>query len=572
MKPRYYQQAANDAVWHYLSSTSGNPVAVLPTGAGKSLLAAMLVQQALDFDARVLVVQHRKELIQQNAEKIRLLLPDVDLGINSAGLRQHARDNDVLCCGIQTVYKKAFDFGRRELVIVDEAHLIGTDSESMYGKFLHDLKQVNPKLRVVGLTATPYRTGEGPICRPDKLFQRVCYEAFTGDLIAQGFLSPLTNKAAEATVDTSGIKMRGGEFINSDAEKAFDTSDNVKAACEEIVIKCRDRSSILVFCSGIHHAGSVAETLAAFTGEEIGTVTGDTFPMERDRILSDFRSGRMRWCVNIDVLSTGFDSPRIDAIAVLRATMSPGLFAQIVGRGLRKHEGKQDCLILDFGENIKRHGSLDDPNYGRLTGGSGGSREGTQAENNGRGKPCPNCGLDVAPRCVECPECGFVFPAKHEAQADSDSEITGKAPPQVWDVESVAWAKHQRKGDSLALPTLRIDYMCQPHGEPQGNLTATKISEWVCIEHTNFARTKACLWWQVRSSAPVPETVEDALILLDRLACRMPVQITTEKDGKWYRIKACEFVDEIPDEADWLPEREESDAVEYSGFGGDVPF
>ena len=572
MKPRYYQQAAHDAVWRYLRETQGNPVVVLPTGAGKSLLAAMLVQQAIDYDARVIVVQHRKELIVQNAEKIRLLLPGVDLGINSAGLRRHARDNDVLCCGIQTVYKKAHDLGRRELVIVDEAHLIGTDSESMYGRFIHDLKQVNPKLRVVGLTATPYRTGEGPICRPDRLFQRICYEVFTGDLIAEGFLSPLTNKAAAASVDTSGIKMRGGEFLAGDAEKAFDAGENVVNACREIVAKCVDRHSVLVFCAGVIHAGHVAEVLAGMTGEEVGVVTGETFPMERERILSDFRSGRLRWCVNVDVLTTGFDSPRIDAIAVLRATMSPGLFAQIVGRGLRKHEAKQDCLVLDFGENIKRHGSLDDPNYGRLTAGSGSSRE-VPTDNNGRGKPCPNCGLDVAPRSVECPECGWIFPPNHGSTADEDSGITGATPPEIWDVTAVAWSRHQRKDDPTAYPTVRVDYMCQPHGETPGNLSGKKISEWVCFDHEGFARTKACLWWTCRSDVEVPDSVADALVMLDRGACRQPVTITTEKDGKWYRIKQAEFDVEKPTDDDLLNEAEEEfETREFSGVGEDVPF
>ena len=571
MPPRYYQQQAHDAVWDYLRNTSGNPIVVLPTGAGKSLLAAMLVRQALEFDARVMLIQHRKELIEQNAEKIRLLLPGVPVGINSAGLRRHAFDEDVICGGIQTIYKRASEFGRRELVVIDEAHLIGTDSDSMYGQFVHDLKQLNPKSRFVGLTATPYRTGEGPICRPDKLFQRICYEVQTGDLIREGWLSPLINKAADSSVDTSAIKQRGGEFLAGDMEKTFDDDCKTEAACREIITRTTYRKSVLLFCSGVAHADHVAAAIADMTGEEVGIVTGETFAMERQRILSDFKSGRLRWCVNVDVLTTGFDSPRIDAIAVLRATMSPGLFAQIVGRGLRKHESKTDCLILDFGENIKRHGSLDDPEYGRASVGRGGSGGGTrEGENNGRGKQCPNCGLDVAARSVTCPECGLRFPANHDQKPDEESTITGQAPPEVWQVVGVTWNKHQKRNDPDAPPTLRVNYECQPANSEPGNLTLKHISEWVCLEHQGFAWRKACQWWEARSVAPVPVSIDDALYWLNKAACRMPAEITTTREGKYYRITACRFCDEIPDPDDYAASKESEQLV--NEFGEEVPF
>lgn len=571
MEPRYYQQAAHDAAWRYLAQSTGNPVVVLPTGAGKSLLAAMLVRQAFAFSARVLVLQHRKELIRQNAEKIGILLPGVSVGINSAGLRRHAFDDDVICCGIQTVYKRSLDFGRRELVIVDEAHLIGTDSETMYGRFLNDLREVNQKLRVIGLTATPYRTGEGPICGSEKLFNKICYEVFTGDLIQQGYLCPLTNRAADATVDTSGLKLRGGEFISSDMEREFIKGDNIRSACAEIVAKCMDRRSVLLFCAGVIHAEAVAEVVEELTGEPVGVVTGETFPMERDRILSDFRCGRLRWCVNVDVLTTGFDSPRIDAIGVLRATMSPGLFAQIVGRGLRKHDDKSDCLILDFGGNIARHGSLDDPNYGRSSGRGSGSGN-HAAENNGRGKQCPQCKSDAAPRSAVCPECGYWFPPNHESTSDENSTITGSPPDEVWRVEATEWRRHNKKNNPDAPPTLRVDYACQPAGNEGGNLSGKIISEWVCIEHDGYAWSKAAGWWDARSLHEMPSTVDAAVELLNRGVCRMPVQITTTREGKYYRIKSVEFLEEKPPEDEWLPEREQTETYEFSGFDTDVPF
>jgi DNA repair protein RadD len=566
MKPRYYQQESHDAAWDYLRYSPGSPVIVLPTGAGKSLVIAMLVEQAREYDARVIVLQHRKELIEQNAEKIQTLLPDIRIGINSAGLKQRDYDHDVICAGIQSVYRAAEKFGRRELIIIDEVHLVGDNDSSMYGQFLHGITELNQKARLVGLTATPFRTGEGVVCGPDKLFQEICYESQTGRLIEEGYLCPVTNKPADATVDTSGIKVRGGEFIAGDAERAFDTDRHVQEACLETVEKCQGRHSILVFAAGVTHAEHVTEELAHLTQEKVGLITGDTFPMERQQLLADFKKGDLRWLINCNVLTTGFDAPCIDAIAVLRATMSPGLFAQIVGRGLRKHESKENCLILDFGENIKRHGSLDDPNYGR--------DELSEGEGDGEGqtKQCPNCENDVAVNFKTCPECGFEFPCdvkpRHETEADEHSSVIGEAEPECWTVTSVNWTRHTKRNAPDAPPTLRLDYYCQPLNENLGNLTETRIQEWVCIEHVGFAATKAKAWWDAHSNEPMPTSVSDAIWMLDRHMGRMPARLTTIQEGKWRRIRAVDFDDERP-----VPEEYVEAVTQVDAFGmDDLPF
>ena len=576
MIPRHYQQAAHDAAWHYLKNQSGEPLIVLPTGAGKSLVIAMLVEQARKFDARVIVLQHRKELIEQNAEKIQILLPDIKVGVYSAGLNSRDTEADVVCAGIQSVHNKAHEFGRRELILIDEVHLVSGKDDSMYGKFLADIRAINPRARMVGLTATPFRTGEGPICGKNKLFQRICFEAFTGDLIREGWLCPVTNKPADATVDTSKIKQRGSEFISSEMAKAFDSGDKVGLACSEIVAKCHDRHSVLVFSAGVEHAEHVAETLRSMTGERVGIVTGDTLPIERVTTLADFKSGQLRWLVNCDVLTTGFDAPCIDAIAILRATMSPGLFAQIVGRGLRKHDSKTECLILDFGGNIARHGSIDDPNYGRASVSSG---SGSGVEKNGRGKECLNCGIDVPAGDKECPECGFRFPDepkdRHDETADEESTLTGVPDPEEWVVVGVAWGIHTKRNSPPDAPrTLRVDYTCQPMDSDGGNLTQKVVSEWVCFEHEGFARVKAVKWWEARSTHDVPQTIDDAVAFLDRHVARVPASLTTQADGKFSRIVSIEFKDDRPDESEWSQVVEVGgDGDEYQYFHDDeVPF
>ena len=565
MIPRYYQWAANSFTWSYLAERSGNPLIVLPTGAGKSLVIAMLIRQAREFGGRVVVLAHGKELITQNALELQELMPDIEVGIYSAGLKSRNTTHSVVIGGIQSIYGKASELGPRHLIIVDEAHLISDKEESMYQTFLIDIAGMNPASRVVGLTATPYRTSKGPLCGKEKLFQKICYEVQTADQIEQGFLCPITNKPTDSEVDTSKLAIRGGEVVESDAQRLFDTTNNVETACKEIVAKCHDRHSVLIFSSGVAHAEHIALELSHISGERVGVITGETMPLERSALIDDFKNQRLRWLVNCDVLTTGFNAKCVDAIAVLRTTMSPGLFAQMLGRGLRKHESKTDCLILDFGENIKRHGSIDDPNYGRASSvWQGSGRDTVAAANNGRGKPCPNCNLDVAANARECGDCGFVFPVKHEGTSDGDSQLTGKPEPETWIVTHCSYKRHNKKDDPDAPPTLRVDYDC---AKSDDGLMKTLISEYICLEHQGYARTKAGLWWQARSECMEPDSVDDAVKLLRMGVGRVPVKITTVKDGKWFRIQSAEFDCERPTE---LPEQEE--AKVYSGEGDDVPF
>ncbi|MCP4950429.1 MAG: DEAD/DEAH box helicase family protein, partial [Proteobacteria bacterium] len=163
-----------------------NPLIVVPTGGGKSVIIAELIRKVLDFGGRVVVLAHRKELLQQNAEKIEKMV-GVNVGVYSAGLKSKDVKSDVIVAGIQSVYKHAHKLDRRHFVIIDEAHLIPKES-GMYKDFLADMARYNPKLFVVGLTATPYRTGEGDLTE-GKLFDETAYECSLSDLIDKGYLS-----------------------------------------------------------------------------------------------------------------------------------------------------------------------------------------------------------------------------------------------------------------------------------------------------------------------------------------------------------------------------------------------
>ncbi len=554
MQLRDYQQTAHDLLWLDLCTQAGNPLVVAPTGSGKSPLIGAICQTAIErYNARIIVLAHRQELLNQNSEKIRAFLPpDVSVGIYSAGLRRSQTDETVICAGIQSVAKKATLFGSRQLVIIDEAHLVPNDGDGQYRKFLNDLQEINPRLRIVGLTATPFRTGAGEIIGPEKIFHRIAHEVPVKQLIDAGWLCPLISQPGDASIDTSGVHVIRGEFVNSELERLFD--GKIIEACKEIVTKTTDRHSVLVFCQNVSHAERVQACLERLTGQDIGLVTGTTNSIERQANLQGFRSQRIRYLVNVDVLTTGFDAPCIDAIAVLRATMSPGLFAQIVGRGLRLDKSKADCLVLDFGENVIRHGQLDDPKYGRKPkkkkrqDGDEDETEDTE-ETETKERFCTNCSNPIEPGIKECPECGFEMPEvlviKHDGKASNKSLLGHKVEPEKTQpewfiVDQVDYAEHQKRGSELK--TLRVDYIC--HRE-QGNITE-KISEWVCFDHDGFARSKANLWWLARSHYAAAETVQEALEAGQSGELKEPVRIKAHREGRFWKVDAFELVEAKP--------------------------
>lgn len=528
MQLRDYQKDACDAAFDSLKAGRGNPLIDLPTGSGKSLVLAELSRRAVqNYAGRVVVLAHRKELLSQNVAKVRAL--GLTAGVYSAGLGQRNTEADVVVAGIQSIHKKAHWLGRRHMVLIDEAHLTPKTDDGMYRSFLADLEKYNPRLRIVGLTATPFRLDSGKLWGEGELFSHVCYRGDIRWMIAQGYLCQLVNKPSEYEIDTSKLHTKYGEFVKSEVENLFSQSGHVAASVGELCKLAAGRKSILVFCSGVGHAEVVAEAIQKLTGERVGVVTGDTPPLQRAATLEDFGSGRIRWLCNVDVLTTGFDSPRVDCVATLRATQSAGLFCQIVGRGLRVDPSKQDCLVLDFGGNLKRHGPIDAVDFGNKKPSSGGGERPQ--------KTCPGCGEAVAATVRVC-ECGFRFAdpkPRHEEQADAESQLFSE--PKQIKISGWSFNRHVKKSDPDAPNTLRVTYY------PEGNLERP-VDEWVCLNHEGFALRRALTWWSKHSAENIVEVAEaldmdkvDAAIhMYDRGFVRRPKEITVVQNGKWWRV------------------------------------
>ncbi len=365
---RPYQQAAVDAVYQFLRTKTTNPCIVAPTGCGKSLLISTVCRDAvMKWNGRVLVLAHVKELLEQTAQTIHRLAPELKVGVYSAGLKSKETNAPIIVAGIQSVYKKACELDRFDLVIVDECHLLPPDGEGMYQIFFRDAKIVNPRVRLIGLTATPYRLKSGMLCGPDNLLNEVCYEIGVRDLIQAGFLCPLKSKSGRHKVDTSDLHIRAGEFIAAEVDALMNTTDNVDAAVREIISVTRDRHSILIFGSSVDHANRIKETIEKWTQQECGLVTGDTPAAERDRILRRFKGQKfaadllgtetrpLKYLVNVNVLTTGFDAPNIDCIVLLRPTASPGLFVQMcldMGTEVLTPNGWRRCHEIAVGDTV----------------------------------------------------------------------------------------------------------------------------------------------------------------------------------------------------------------------------
>jgi DNA repair protein RadD len=532
MQLRPYQTAALEACWDYLRNRPGNPALVLPTGAGKSPLMAAIASEAVQqWGGRVGIVAHVQELVEQNSHKLRAYWPEAPMGIYAAGLRRRDRFDKILFCQIQSVAKKAHELGKFDLLLIDEAHRIPLKSEGMYRQFIDACRQFNPNLRVVGLTATPYRLqGQAvPVCGPEHILTEIAYEARITDLIADGYLSRLVSKAGECP-DLSGVAKRGGEYIDESLAAAM--MPLVPRTVANLLTRANGRKAGIVFCVDVKHAEAVLAELQS-DGEHAALVHGGTPKGERADLIAAFQAGALRWMVNVNVLSEGFDAPHIDCVAMLRPTKSPGLYYQQVGRGFRMAPGKADCLVLDYAGNMLEHGPVDAIKV------RGARAKSPARVETGRAKECPQCHALLAFGVRVC-ECGYSFASLDPAHSDTpvDAPVLSTDRERVITdhiVHSVSYARHDKPGK---VPSLRVTYQCG----------LRRISEWVCIEHGGQARAKALRWWQARAEGAPPRTVEEALPLAWKLPS--PLAITVDETGKYPEIVGYEFAATSVDASD----------------------
>lgn len=569
MQLRQYQRDAVDAVFSWFETQAGNPLVVVPTGGGKSVIQSTFLREvfAIDPTARVLCVTHVRELIEQNHRALLRDWPGAPAGIYSAGLRRRDTRSQILFGGVQSIYNRIDEIGGFDLVIVDEAHLIPATGFGRYQQLFAGLRAHNEKLRVIGLTATPYRMDTGRLDRGDddhqRVFDGVAYECDILQLISDGYLSPLRNIGGVAEIDTSKVHLRGGEYIESELQAAAMVGDLVEQAAEEIVQRAGSRRSWLVFACGIQHAERTAAALRA-RGVETAVVFGATAAGERDEIVSGFRSGRLKCIVNVGVLTTGFDAPMVDLVVLLRPTKSPGLYVQMVGRGLRIAPGKADCLILDFGGNIAQHGPINQIVLRERRAKKSDDDDVLEEIPELVMTPCMRCRVMLDIAVTVCPNCGLQQPEKkrspnHETKPEEQLSILSpkQGPIQRWTVRRTDYSEHPGKGGKPS--TLRAEYEVS---------YKKRVSEWVCFNHEvgSFPRKKAERWWSERGGKlPAPESVDLALCRISIGELPEVVEVVVNTTEEFPRVVAAKI--DVA-EAGWQADAEDA---KIPGPTADIP-
>ena len=548
---RPYQTEAVESIWEYFRTHPvGNPLVAMPTGTGKSVVIARFLQSVMTQygGQRILVLTHVKELIQQNYEKLMMLWPFAPAGIYSAGLNQRNMSQPITFAGIASVARKWAAFRHIDLVLIDEAHLMSPNDQTMYRTFLAGLQSINPRLRVIGLTATPWRMGHGHLIDPYEdakgnllppLFTDVCFditglEAFNR-LIHEGYLVPLVPKRPKLILETDGLHKRGGEFIEKEMQEKFDRDEITEAALREAMEYGHDRKHWLVFASGTDHADHICDMLNTL-GVPAGCVHSKR--AGRDQTIADFKAGKIRALVNNNVLTTGFDFPGIDFIIILRATGSVVLWVQILGRGIRpvyvgpfdlntmegrwaaiEASGKLDCLVMDFARNSKTLGPVNDPVIPKAKGKGGGEApvkvcEVCDTENHASVKYCGGQPFKTALGCGA----EFLFQVKFAEEAATDELIKIDEPVvKVFKVDSITIDRHEKEGSP---PMMKVSYYCG----------YKSYTDFICVEHTNFAGRKARKWWAERTDVPMPATTDEAINIADKvLAAPTHLRVWTNK-------------------------------------------
>ncbi|MGR9056054.1 DEAD/DEAH box helicase [Rhizobium leguminosarum] len=570
---RQYQQEAEEAVFSYWQEEPGNPLIDLATGCGKSLLMASLIKRLVEGwpEMRILVATHVAELIEQNFLELIGIWPFAPAGIYSAGLGKRDAHSQIIFAGIQTVHNKAAHIGHVDVLMVDECHLIPANSNTMYGRFIAALRAVNPDMKILGLTATPYRLDSGRLDEgDDRLFDQVVYTYGIADGVREGFLAPLSSKATATVLDMKGVGRLGGDYKQSAMQEAVDKLDVTRAAVDEIVAKGADRRSWLCFCSGVDHALHVRDEIRS-RGISCETITGETPKEERRRIIADFKSYKVKALTNNSVLTTGFNHKGVDLIAALRPTLSVSLYVQMMGRGTRpiyaphmpldtaeqriaaiKAGPKSSCLVLDFAGLVDRHGPVDM----------------VQPKTPGKGdgeapmRLCPQDGFDKhgRPGCGEklhasvriCTCCGFEFDIDDSPKITSyaaDTPIMSIAEPESRVVTERTFFSHPGKGGKP--DSVKISYRCG----------MVLINEWACPGHKGFAKTKSDrLWLAHQGLRPFPSSPLEWLQRQEELAPTAEI-IVKPRDKYWDVIE--HIVGERPPANDNVPAAENNNLADW---------
>lgn len=525
-KPRWYQSESVDAIFDYFyKGGKGHPLIVVPTGAGKSHILGMFAKRVLDTwpEQRILILSHVDTILEQDYLALRKHLPANQVGMFSAGVGIKQR-RAVTIAGIQSVTKKAALFKKTTIILVDECHSIPHKNTGQYRTFLNNF--ICP---VVGLTATHFRLGTGYLHEGEgRLFTDVAYTVDIVKLIKQGHLCNLVSKKPNALINTDKVGSQGGDFIKKELFEASTRDNLTQHICEELATYKNKYKKWLVFAIDIDHAEMITALLNVI-GVDTGLVHSKQTKQENRFVKASFKAGDYQALVSVESLTTGFDVPSVDLIALVRSTQSPVLHIQMIGRGLRIAEGKEHCLVLDFAGNVRRLGPINDVHIK------------TKGKGNGRAitKTCPECQEIVPGSTRFCPSCKheFIFKVSLEDKASTEDIVRTKKKKLRekivnWHtISGIAYGTHYGKSGLL---TLKIVYYC-------GYRT---FFEYINFDSQAKNPYYARGWWKERTitpnlQSPMESTEAHRRALKGEL--RTPTKIYVDESSQFTNIKDIKF-------------------------------
>lgn len=482
-----------------------NCLIVAPTGSGKSNLCSSVAGLVLGFQGsaqikfgRTLIVCPTRELVAQNANSIVSQIPNVGISIACAGYGMRDTSQPVIVGTPGTLVN--LDLPAVDVLMIDEAHSVcSARKDSRINRIIAQVREKNPNALVFGVTATDYRLDSGRLSEHSGVWSRVDYEIKYIPLMRAGYLAPIIGPgSAIRQLDVSGVRRLGsrGDFIESDLNRAVNTTFLNDQIAREIIKHGADRKSWLIFAVGVEHCAALSRALVA-QGANVDFIHGELRDVERDEKIARFKRGELRGLVNVQILTTGFDHSAVDLLAMVRPTASPGLMVQMIGRATRIAPNKTDALVLDFAGNFSRCGSFDSPIIIDKN-----AKQRTPAKTS---KECPSCHYITSAAAKVCPRCDEEFPRedtearldKLRCTAENVEPLSGKSTAaqvaaqqnnqnNVFAVASISYAGHRSSKNPNNHPSLRITYRTK---------CGQYLSEYLCCWHDGqFGRSARADW------------------------------------------------------------------------------
>jgi len=518
---RQYQIDAAEALYSSIKQEGIKPVIAVPTGAGKTIILCLLIKQYLidNPDNEILILTHTKNIIEQDLTALEDFFPEHPIGAYSSGLGRKEKEQ-ITVGGIQSVIKNPDLFRWSNLVIIDEVHKVSHTNEGSYRKLLDGMHA-----EMCGMSATVFRSGHGYIYKgKGTLFNHLAYDLTSvknyNKLVKDGYLCKLIAVDTKIKLDSSMVKKSGGDYNIKALAMAHNQESITKAAITEALHYGRKYKKWLVFAIDIAHADNIANQL-----NSIGIKSKSYHSRSKgDTALEEFTKGDLRALVSVEKITTGFDSPQVDLILMLRPTMSAILHVQMAGRGTRINPGKDHCLFLDYAGNTERLGPINNviiPQEQKK------GKEGGEAPT----KTCPKCRTITHAQARTCDSCGheFIFESKLQLTASTEEIVTTIDHPEIkekWlNVDRVRYNIHRKPGSP---DSLLITYNCG----------IKVIKEYVCVDHTGFAGRKAAHIVGYRGYQGDLTTYD---VYRNRNSLKVPRQILVDMTTKYLNIVNSRF-------------------------------